>query len=302
MFYFYYLGVLVMIVFILQAVAFLTLLERHLLGGSQCRIGPNKVSYNGLLQAVFDGFKLMKKEQLLPYFSSFFSFLFVPLFAFIIMVFFWFTLPYFFSFIFFEYSGLFLLCVMAFSVYPVMLSGVFSNSNYSFVGGLRSSSQSYSYEIAFSLYLLIFFVFNKGLFLFFNFNFIFFFFLLPWIVMILGDLHRAPFDFSEGESEWVSGFKVKYSSVGLVSLFLGEYGNMLYFSCWVSGLFLKMSFFVFYYKLFVIVFSRISNPRFRFEKLSNLCGLNLLPWGFYFLGLYYVVFVMNLFSLKFLKM
>nr|QRZ60655.1 NADH dehydrogenase subunit 1 [Spirocerca lupi] len=291
MFYFYYLGILVMIVFILQAVAFLTLLERHLLGGSQCRIGPNKVSYNGLLQAVFDGFKLMKKEQLLPYFSSFFSFLFIPLFAFIIMVFFWFTLPYFFSFIFFEYSGLFLLCVMAFSVYPVMLSGIFSNSNYSFVGGLRSSSQSYSYEIAFSLYLLIFFVFNKGLFFFFNFNFFFFFFFLPWIIMILVDLHRAPFDFSECESELVSGFNVEYSSVGFVSLFLGEYGNMLYFSCLVSVLFFNMSFFVFYLMLFVIIFSRSSYPRFRFDKLMNLCWLNLLPLGFYFFGLYYFIFV-----------
>lgn len=70
MFFFYYFGLFIMIFFILQAVAFFTLLERHFLGGSQCRVGPNKVGYGGIFQALFDGLKLIKKEQLILYYSS----------------------------------------------------------------------------------------------------------------------------------------------------------------------------------------------------------------------------------------
>nr|YP_010332252.1 NADH dehydrogenase subunit 1 [Tetrameres grusi]UNY39751.1 NADH dehydrogenase subunit 1 [Tetrameres grusi] len=288
---FFFVGLVVMIIFILQSVAFLTLLERHLLGGSQCRVGPNKVGFSGVLQAVFDGMKLVKKEQLFIFFSSLVSFFFVPVVGFIVMVFFWFSLPYFFSFLSFDFSGLFFFCLVSFFSYVVMLSGVFSGGMYSFVGGLRASAQSYSYEIAFSLFFLIFFVFNKGLFFYVNFCFVFFFLFFPCFIMILVDLHRAPFDFAECESELVSGFNVEYSSVGFAVLFLGEYGNLLYFGCLVSSLFFGFSFMVFYVLLFVIVFCRSCYPRFRFDKLMGLCWYGFLPIGFYFFGLYYVLFL-----------
>nr|APA19083.2 NADH dehydrogenase subunit 1 [Onchocerca ochengi] len=289
---FYYLGLLVMIVFILQAIAFLTLLERHFLGGSQCRVGPNKVGYSGVLQALFDGLKLLKKEQLLLCFSSWLSFLFMPVCGFVLMVFFWFTLPYFFSFLSFEYSGVFLFCLMGVSVYFIMLSGVFSGSKYSFVGGLRACVQSYSYEIAFSIYLLVFLLFNKGLCLSFSFCLFFFLFFFPFFCLVLVDLHRAPFDFSECESELVSGFNVEYSGVGFAALFLGEYGNLLYFGCLTSSLFFGMSFFFFYFIVCMIVFSRSAYPRFRFDKLMSVCWFLFLPVGFYFFGLSFVVFML----------
>nr|WAP90826.1 NADH dehydrogenase subunit 1 [Neofoleyellides sp. XM-2022] len=287
----FYLGLLVMIVFILQGVAFLTLMERHLLGGSQCRIGPNKVGFNGVLQALFDGFKLIKKEQLLPFYSSVVSFLMVPLLGFIIMVFFWFMLPYFIGVFSFDNSFLFLLCLMGLSVFPVMLSGVYSVGVYSYLGGLRAASQSYSYEISFSFYLLIFMVFNKGLFLFFNFGFIFFLFFFCFFVMVLMDVHRAPFDFSECESELVSGFNVEYSSIGFVSLFLSEYGNILFFGSLSSLLFFDMSLFFLYFFLFLVIFCRSSYPRMRFDNLMSFCWLYLLPVGVYFLGFYFLIFV-----------
>nr|AOP18806.1 NADH dehydrogenase subunit 1 [Dirofilaria repens] len=292
MFFLFYFGFFIMIFFILQSIAFLTLLERHFLGGSQCRIGPNKVGYSGLFQALFDGLKLLKKEQLFFFYSSWFSFLFMPLCCFVLMVFFWFTLPYLFVFLTFEYSSLFLFCLMGVSVYFIMLSGIFSGSKYSFIGGIRSCVQSYSYEIAFSVYLLIFLLFNKSLCLCFSFNFFFFLFFFPFFCLVLVDLHRVPFDFSECESELVSGYNLDYSSVGFAVLFLGEYGNLLYFSCLMSSLFFNMSFFFFYIFVCLVVFSRSSYPRFRFDMLMSLCWFLFLPFGLYFFGLSFVVFLM----------
>nr|AQM38785.1 NADH dehydrogenase subunit 1 [Setaria digitata] len=288
MFFLFYIGLLVMMVFVLQAVAFFTLLERHFLGGSQCRNGPNKVGYAGVLQALFDGLKLIKKEQLLYYFSSYVSFLFVPVCGFVVMFFFWFTLPYFFCFFTFD-SGIFLLCLMGFSVYPVMLSGIFSGGKYSFLGGMRSCCQSYSYEIVFSIYLVVFFFFNKSFVLSGSFVFLFFLFFLPFFCLVLIDLHRVPFDLSESESELVSGYNLEYSSVGFAFLFLGEYGNLLYFSYLTSCFFFDMSFFFFYLVVCAIVFSRSAYPRFRFDMMMSMCWFVILPFVLYFFGLVFVV-------------
>ncbi|VDO41174.1 unnamed protein product [Brugia timori] len=160
-----------------------------LLGGTQCRIGPNKVGYSGVFQALFDGLKLLKKEQL------FFIFFLV---IFFIDAYLWF---YFDDFFF----GLLCLIFLFLCLLTILVGG-----KYSFIGGLRACAQSYSYEIAFSVYLLIFLLFNKRL----------------CLSFILIDLHRAPFDLSECERELVRGFNVEYSSVDFASLFLGEYGNL----------------------------------------------------------------------------
>nr|AGI96032.1 NADH dehydrogenase subunit 1 [Ascaridia sp. GHL-2013] len=271
------LSVFLMIVFVMAAIAFMVLYERHLLGGSQQRLGPNKSSLMGGLQALLDGFKLLKKEQGSSLKSSDISFLLVPGVAFGVMYLGWFVWPYFFSFFTFEFAVLFFLCLLGFSVYSVLVSGIVSSSKYGMLGAIRASGQSVSYEIAFSLYLLI-------LVMYFNmFYFYLYFYLgllwiyLPFLMMILAELGRAPFDFAEGESELVSGYNVEFGSVAFVLLFLSEYGSLLLFSVLGSGVFFGGSL-VFSYMIFSgLVFIRSSYPRFRYDFMMSLFWFKMLP-------------------------
>lgn len=281
---FFLVGVLLILLFILQGVAFLTLLERHLLGGTQCRIGPNKVRLGGGLQAIFDGVKLMKKEQLLSGRSSVFLFLKIPVTGFCAIIIVWFCLNYIFEFFSFMFSGVFLFCVMSFFVFPVLLRGIFSGSKYRFLGALRSSAQSYSYEIAFSLYFLCLFLGLCSLMVLKRFCFIYFILFFCLMFLVLVDLHRAPFDFSECERELVRGYNVEYARVGFAILFLGEYGNIIFFRCLLSCLFFNFRFLVIYLLLFFVIYARRTYPRFRYDKLINVCWLILLPLGVYFFG------------------
>lgn len=133
---------------------------------------------------------------------------------------------------------------MGFSVYTTMIRGVVSKSKYPTLGSIRARRQSISFEIAFSIYIfcIIFFV-NRYTFNF-LFNFSLVFLVLPFLLIILAELNRAPFDFSEGESELVSGFNVEFSRVAFVFLFLSEYGVLIFFSVLFSILFFFESFLV----------------------------------------------------------
>nr|YP_009383820.1 NADH dehydrogenase subunit 1 [Cyathostomum catinatum]ARS44122.1 NADH dehydrogenase subunit 1 [Cyathostomum catinatum] len=286
-----FLMIVLMMVFILQAIAFITLYERHLLGSSQNRLGPTKVSFMGVLQALLDGVKLLKKEQMTPLNSSDLSFLLVPGIAFVVMYLEWYILPYFFDFLSFEYSMLFFLCLIGFSVYTTLISGIVSKSKYGIVGALRASSQSVSYEIAFSLYLLAIMI-HYSMFSFVSeFNLSLLIIYLPFLVMIIAELNRAPFDFAEGESELVSGYNVEYASVAFVLLFLSEYGSLIFFSVMSSMLFFKFSMIVSFMVFSIIVFIRSSYPRFRYDKMMTMFWFKFLPISLIFLFYFFVLFV-----------
>nr|YP_009437871.1 NADH dehydrogenase subunit 1 [Gastrolina thoracica]ATG33631.1 NADH dehydrogenase subunit 1 [Gastrolina thoracica] len=280
-----------LVICVLISIAFLTLLERKVLGYIQIRKGPNKVGILGLIQPFSDAIKLFSKEQNYPFMSNFNLYYFCPIFNLMLALFLWMCFPMISVNISFNLSILFFLCISSISVYTIMLAGWSSNSNYSMLGSLRSVAQIISYEVSLALILVSF------LFLILSFNMIdfmkfqelvwFIYIMFPlcfmWLVTSLAETNRTPFDFAEGESELVSGFNVEYSSGQFAMIFLAEYSNILFMSMFCCILFLGANFisYMFFFKLTILSFFwlwvRGTLPRYRYDKLMNLAWKSYLP-------------------------
>nr|ALO70509.1 NADH deshydrogenase subunit 1 [Dexiogyia corticina] len=301
---------LILIVSVLVGVAFLTLLERKVLGYIQIRKGPNKVGFMGILQPFSDAIKLFSKESIYPMMSNFNFFYFSPVMNLFLSLMLWMCMPFFSILYSFSFSFLYFLSVSSLSVYTIMIAGWSSNSNYSLLGGLRSVAQTISYEVSLSLILLSFLFLISSLnlmdFMYYQYNlwFIFLFFPLAmiWIVSSLAETNRTPFDFAEGESELVSGFNVEYSSGGFALIFLAEYSSILFMSMLCVVLFLGSDFYnwFFFMKLTIMSFFWIwvrgTLPRFRYDKLMNLAWKSFLSvslnYLFFYMGLKMLIFVL----------
>nr|ALO76686.1 NADH deshydrogenase subunit 1 [Alleculinae sp. ENSP01] len=290
-----------LVIFVLLGVAFLTLLERKVLGYIQIRKGPNKVGFMGLLQPFADAVKLFTKEQTFPLISNFFIYYFSPIMNLFISLFLWMSMPFFSVFLNFEFSLLFILSVSSIAVYSIMMAGWSSNSSYSLLGGLRSVAQTISYEVSMALILVsfIFLTLNFNLLSFLDYqrNCWFMFFCLPlclmFVISCLAETNRTPFDFAEGESELVSGFNVEYSSGGFAMIFLSEYASILFMSMLCVMLFLggDLKFCHFFFKLvflsFFWIWVRGTLPRFRYDKLMYLAWKSFLPCSLGFILMFY---------------
>nr|YP_009653394.1 NADH dehydrogenase subunit 1 [Gasterophilus nasalis]QCG71540.1 NADH dehydrogenase subunit 1 [Gasterophilus nasalis] len=301
---------LVLIIFVLVGVAFLTLLERKVLGYIQIRKGPNKVGLAGIPQPFCDAIKLFTKEQTYPLMSNYISYYFSPVVSLFLSLVIWMCMPLFIKLFSFNLGLLFFLCCTSMGVYTVMVAGWSSNSNYALLGGLRAVAQSISYEVSLALILLsfIFLIGSYNMLMFYKYQlFVWFIFILMpislvWLSISLAETNRTPFDFAEGESELVSGFNVEYSSGGFALIFLAEYSSILFMSMLFSVLFLGADVFsvYFYFKLvfisFVFIWVRGTLPRFRYDKLMYLAWKSFLPLSLnfllFFIGVKVMLFLM----------
>nr|YP_009994721.1 NADH dehydrogenase subunit 1 [Zyginella minuta]QNP08959.1 NADH dehydrogenase subunit 1 [Zyginella minuta] len=305
----YYITSLILLVFVMVAVGFYTLLERKIMGYIHIRKGPNKVGIFGLFQPFSDGAKLFLKEQVYPMNSNFVIYYVCPALGLVQSLFMWVLFPYYFNCIDFSYGFLFFLCVSSLGVYSLIICGWSSNSIYSILGCMRSVSQAISYEVSLSLILLSFFflsdsyslimfncIQNMSWFILFSFPIFF-----CWLSCSLAETNRSPFDFSEGESELVSGFNIEYGSGGFAFLFISEYASIIFMSLFTCLIFLGGDFysFGFFIKIIIICFFfvwvRCSLPRYRYDKLMYLAWKCYLPMALNYIMFFLVMKTMYLY-------
>jgi len=301
---------LVLSVGVILAVALFTLTERKILSSIQLRLGPNTTGPFGALQPFADAIKLLSKETVVPSRSNRFIFLVTPVFSFFISLASWAVIPLSTSgpLVSMENGLLYLVALSSLNVFVLLLAGWSSNSRYAFLGSMRTAAQLISYELSLIAVLMCPAALSQS----FDLEQIAFcqtfhgWYIFPlhipfllYLVLMLAETNRAPFDLPEAESELVSGYNTEYSSASFALFFLAEYSNILllsslgvtiflggpylpFFDFHFSKLFsqhfgpaifsIKLSFFI-----FVFVWIRGSLPRYRYDQLMVIGWKVLLP-------------------------
>jgi NADH-quinone oxidoreductase subunit H len=309
---------LAIIVPLLVAVAYLTLLERKVMASMQQRRGPNVVGLFGLLQPLADGLKLLIKETILPSSANTIIFVLAPIITFLLALVTWAVIPFAADMVLIDLNVgiLFVFAISSLGVYGIIAAGWSSNSKYSFLGALRSAAQMVSYEVSIGLIIMCVLLCAGSL----NLSEIVYaqkevwycIPLFPLFIMFfisgLAETNRAPFDLPEAEAELVSGYNTEYAAMGFALFFLGEYANMILMCSVLTILFLGgwlpllniapfnliPGVFWFGFKvtilLFVFVWVRAAFPRYRYDQLMRLGWKVFLPFS-----LAWVLFVSGVF-------
>ena len=279
---------LVQCLLILASVAFYTLFERKVIGLFHLRVGPNKVSIVALVQPLLDALKLFTKQNLVPLRANKYVYVLAPQIGLFLAFFVWLTLPNLYLIVSINYRIVLFFCVGSVIVFSVLLSGWSSNSKYRLIGRLRSVAQSISYESVFRtlIVMLMILILSYSIRSLFSQSSVLFLVFFPiWIICTLAEGHRAPFDFSESESELVSGFNTEYSGANFAFCFLAEYAILLYSCFLITYIFfiwllpVRMVLITLIAALFSFFFAwiRITFCRFRYDMLIIISWKILLP-------------------------
>ena len=309
--------ILAFVVPLILSVAYLTYAERRVIAAMQMRRGPNTVGPFGLLQPFADAFKLLFKEPIVPSQADGLIFLLAPMITFTLAFVAWAVIPIDAGLALADINVgiLYLFAISSLGVYGIIMAGWASNSQYAFLGALRSAAQMVSYEISMGFVIVTVLLTVGSL----NLTAIVeaqktLWFAIPhlplfviFFVSILAETNRAPFDLPEGESELVGGYFVEYGSIPFALFFLGEYANMILMSAMTVLLFLGgwlppleivpftlvPGFVWFFAKIALILFCflwvRASFPRYRYDQLMRLGWRIFLPFTLVWLTLTAVV-------------
>ncbi len=317
--FFIILKILMITIPLILSVAYLTYAERKIIASMQLRKGPNVVGPFGLLQPIADAVKLMFKEMIIPTKANKILFIIAPMITFILSLVAWAVIPigHGMALANINVGILYLLAISSLGVYGIIIAGWASNSNYAFLGAIRSAAQMISYEVSMGLIIITVLLTVGSLNLT---DIVIKQQYMPWYIQILmlpmavvffisilAETNRLPFDLPEAEAELVAGYNVEYSSMPFALFFLGEYANMILTSAMMTILFLggwlppfgieflnfipgfiwfigKISF-----VLFCFIWVRATFPRYRYDQLMRLGWKVFLP-----LSLFWVVLIASI--------
>ena len=303
--------ILLIILPIMGAVAYLTLAERKVIAAMQLRKGPNVVGPFGLFQPVADGLKLLFKETVIPSGANRVVFVLAPMLTFILALVAWAVIPFDAGWVLADINVgiLYLFAISSLGVYGIIMAGWASNSKYAFLGALRSAAQMVSYEVAIGFVIITVLMCVGSLNLtdivmaqqgggFWSWYWLPLFpMFIIFFISALAETNRHPFDLPEAEAELVAGYNVEYSSMTFALFFLGEYANMILMSgmtavlflggwlppfdiepfTWIPGIIwfaLKIAL-----CLFVFLWVRATFPRYRYDQLMRLGWKVFLPFS-----------------------
>ncbi|RZO36125.1 MAG: NADH-quinone oxidoreductase subunit NuoH [Rhodospirillaceae bacterium] len=303
--------ILLIVLPIMGAVAYLTLAERKVIAAMQLRKGPNVVGPFGLFQPVADGLKLLVKETVIPSGANRVVFILAPMLTFVLALVAWAVIPFDAGWVLADINVgvLYLFAISSLGVYGIIMAGWASNSKYAFLGALRSAAQMVSYEVAIGFVIITVLMCVGSLNLtdvvmaqqgggFWSWYWLPLFpMFIIFFISALAETNRHPFDLPEAEAELVAGYNVEYSSMTFALFFLGEYANMILMSgmtavlflggwlppfdiepfTWIPGVIwfaLKIAL-----CLFVFLWVRATFPRYRYDQLMRLGWKVFLPFS-----------------------